>query len=241
MKKLVLVTGGTRGIGYAISVALHECGYEVAANYARNDDKAKELTAKYGIRTYKWDVADFDECVKSVKEIEQDFGRTISILVNNAGIVRDGMMHKVTYKHWQEVIDTNLTSCFNMSKAVIGNMREEGFGRIINISSINALCGQMGQTNYSAAKAGVLGFTKSLAKESAAKGVTVNAIAPGYIQTDMLEHIPYEIMEAIIEQIPVKRLGKPEEIARVVTFLASENSGFITGETISVNGGQHME
>jgi acetoacetyl-CoA reductase len=240
MSRLALVTGGTRGIGAAISIALKEAGYNVAANYASNDAAAKKFSDVTGINIYKWDVADFDECARGVKEITSDFGQSIDTLINNAGITRDGMMHKVTFKQWHEVIKTNLDSCFNMSHAVINAMRDNSFGRIINISSINAQAGQIGQTNYSAAKAGILGFTRALARESAAKGITVNAIAPGYIDTEMVAAVPKEVLDKIINQIPVKRLGQPHEIARAVVFLAGDDAGFITGETLSINGGDHM-
>ncbi len=240
--KVAIVTGGTRGIGRSISIALKEAGYSVAANYAQNDEAAKKFTEETGISVYKWDIADFSACAENVEKIEKDLGGKTCVLVNNAGITRDGMLHKISsVDSWTDVIDTNLTSCFNMSKAVIESMRKENFGRIINVSSINALAGQLGQTNYSAAKAGILGFTKALARESASKNITVNAIAPGYIKTEMLDAVPTDVLEAIIAQIPVKRLGKPEEIARTVVFLASPESGFITGETISVNGGHHMQ
>jgi acetoacetyl-CoA reductase len=241
MTRLALVTGGTRGIGASISIGLYEAGYKVAANYAQNDSKAREFAKEYGVSAYKWDVTDFNACIDNVKRIEDDFGQEVSILINNAGIIRDGVLHKMEQKNWQEVVDTNLSTCFNTCRAVINSMRDNNFGRIVNISSINALCGQVGQTNYAAAKAGVLGFTKSLAKENAAKNITVNAIAPGYIKTDMLGAIADTIIETIVKQIPVRRLGKPEEIARAVLFLVHEDAGFITGETLSINGGHHME
>lgn len=241
MARIALVTGGTRGIGAAIAIGLKQAGYKVAANYAANDEAAAKFKAEYGIAVYKWDVADADSCAQGVAQIAKDFGGNVDILVNNAGITRDGMMHKMSVLDWHKVIETNLTSCFYMSKAVIDTMRSGGFGRIINISSINAQAGQMGQTNYSAAKAGMLGFTKALALESAFKGVTVNAIAPGYINTEMVAAVPENVLKSIIAKIPVGRLGKPEEIARAVLFLASDDAGFITGETLSVNGGHHME
>ena len=241
MTRLALVTGGTRGIGEVISTALKAAGYQVAANYASNEEMARKFHKATGIGVYKWDVSDFNACAEGVKQIEKDYGMPVDILVNNAGITRDGMLHKVTPEHWHQVIETNLTSCFNMSHAVIKSMREREFGRIINISSINALSGQVGQTNYSSAKAGILGLTRALARESAAKCITVNAVAPGYIRTDMSKAVPPQIMEQIIAQIPVKRIGEPHEVARCVVFLASDDAGFITGETLSVNGGHHME
>lgn len=239
-KGLALVTGGTRGIGRAICIALKKDGYDVAANYASNDDVAIKFAQDTGIKVYKWDVAKYDECEKNLKLIQQDFKKPVTILINNAGITRDSMLHKMKSHYWEDVINTNLSSCFNMSNAVISIMRENNYGRIINISSINGQAGQVGQTNYSAAKAGIIGFTKALARESAAKGITVNAIAPGYIKTEMTEIMQSDVLEEITQKIPVKRLGTPEEIARVVTFLANRDSGFITGETISVNGGHYM-
>lgn len=241
MKKLALVTGGTRGIGAHISKAMQKAGYQVAANYAANDEAANAFAKETGIKVYKWDVASFKECAKSIKKIQADFGCDIDVLVNNAGIIKDSMLHKMPEENWHGVISTNLDSCYNTCHAVLPAMREKGFGRIINISSINAQAGQVGQTNYSAAKAGILGFTKALAREAASKGITVNAIAPGYIKSDMTDAVPTSVMEAIIAQIPVKRLGYPEEIARAVVFLADEHAGFITGETLSINGGHHME
>jgi len=241
MKRLALVTGGTRGIGAHISKALLKAGYNVAANYAYNDEVAHEFSKETGIKVYKWDVASFKECAKSIKKIKTDFDQEIEILVNNAGIIKDSMLHKMPEENWRDVLSTNLDSCYNTCHAIVPSMRDNGFGRIINISSINALAGQVGQTNYSAAKAGILGFTKALARENAAKGITVNAIAPGYIKSDMTDAIPTSVMEAIISQIPVKRLGCPEEIASAVVFLAAADAGFITGETISINGGHHME
>lgn len=240
-KKLAIVTGGTRGIGKAISMMMKQSGYEVIANYAHNDQSAIEFEKETGIVSMKWDVADFSECKRHIKEIEQRYGKPVSILINNAGITKDAMMHKMDSAAWGEVINTNLTSCFNMCHAVINSMREMQFGRIVNISSINGLAGMVGQTNYSAAKAGVMGFTKALAKESASKGITVNAIAPGYIKTDMTDMVPQAVLEKITEQIPVKRLGNPYEIARAVVFLVSDDAGFITGETISINGGHYMQ
>lgn len=241
MARIALVTGGTRGIGAAICKALKEAGYKVATNFHSNDEAAKAFEKETGVAVFKWDVSKFEECQKGVAEVKAKLGGDVEILVNNAGITRDGMMHKMSESDWHKVIETNLTSCFSMSKAVIEPMRAAGFGRIINISSINAQAGQMGQTNYSAAKAGLLGFTKALARESAFKGITVNAIAPGYINTEMVAAVPEEVMKKIVSQIPVGRIGKPEEIARAVLFLAADEAGFITGETISVNGGHHME
>ena len=240
IKKLAIVTGGTRGIGKAISIMLKQSGYEVIANYGHNDQSAIEFEKETGIASMKWNVADFTECERCIKQIEQKHGKPVAILVNNAGITKDAMMHKMESGAWEDVINTNLNSCFNMCHAVINSMRENGFGRIVNISSINGLAGMVGQTNYSAAKAGVMGFTKALAKESAGKGITVNAIAPGYIKTDMTDMVPQAVLEKITEQIPVKRLGNPNEIARAVVFLVADDAGFITGETISINGGHYM-
>ncbi len=240
MSKLAIVTGGVRGIGAAISIALKEYGYDVVANYEQNHQLAEEFSQKHAIKTISWDVADFEECKKNVAMIEKAFGKNVSVLVNNAGITRDSMMHKMELLQWRHLIDVNLSSCFNMCRAVIDGMRTNQFGRIISVSSINAQAGQIGQTNYSASKAGVIGFTKALAKESAAKGITVNCVAPGYIDTDMMKTVPNEILEAIINATPVKRLGLPEEIARAIMFLVDDKSGFITGETLSINGGYHM-
>jgi acetoacetyl-CoA reductase len=240
-KRLALVTGGTRGIGRAIAVGLRDAGYEVAANYGSNEEVARNFQKETGIRAYKWDVANFKACNDGARAIEDDTGMAIDVLVNNAGITRDGMMHKATPEAWRDVIDTNLTSCFNMSHAVIKPMREREFGRIINISSINGLSGQAGQTNYSSAKAGILGLTRALALESAAKNITVNAIAPGYIETEMSQAVAPHILEGIISHIPVRRLGQPDEVARCVVFLADDGAGFITGETLSVNGGHYMD
>lgn len=240
MSQLAIVTGGTRGIGRAISEALKNDGYTVIANYINNDECAKKFTQETDIKTVKWNVADFEECQYNVKAISEQYQLPVSILINNAGISRDSMLHKLEYEKWFEVLNTNLNSCFNMCKSVINMMREQNYGRIINISSINAQAGNVGVSNYSAAKAGMLGLTKSLAKESASKGITVNAVAPGYVDTELLANVSSKVMEEIINQIPVKRLGKPEEIARLVKFLASPESGFITGETISINGGHNM-
>ncbi|WP_394691639.1 acetoacetyl-CoA reductase [Hoeflea sp.] len=240
MSKVAIVTGGSRGIGAAISIALKEAGYTVAANYAGNDEAAAKFTAETGIKTYKWSVADYDACVAGIAQVEADLG-PVAVLVNNAGITRDGMFHKMTPQAWNEVINTNLTGLFNMTNPVWGGMRERKFGRVINISSINGQKGQAGQVNYSAAKAGDIGFTRALAQEGARAGITVNAICPGYIGTDMVRAIDEKVLnERIIPQIPVGRLGEPEEIARAVVFLAADDAGFITGSTISANGGQYF-
>lgn len=237
--RVALVTGGTRGIGAAIAKALREKGHKVAVTYHGNDERAKAFTAETGIPAFKWDVADFDACQAGVARVEAELG-PVDILVNNAGITRDATLVKMTREMWEEVIATNLSSCFNMAKAVFPGMRERGFGRIVNISSINGQAGQYGQTNYAAAKAGMIGFTKALALEGARYNVTVNAVAPGYIDTDMVAAVPQHVLEKIIARIPVGRLGKPEEIARAVVFLTDDEAGFITGATIAVNGGQHM-
>jgi len=240
MGRVALVTGGSRGIGAAISVALKDAGYTVAANYAGNDEAAKKFTDETGIKTYKWSVADYDACVAGIAQVEDDLG-PVEVLVNNAGITRDAMFHKMTPQQWREVVDTNLSGLFNMTHPVWPGMRERKFGRIINISSINGQKGQMGQANYASAKAGDLGFTKSLAQEGARAGITVNAICPGYIGTEMVRAIDEKVLnERIIPQIPVGRLGEPEEIARAVLFLAAEDAGFMTGSTISANGGQYF-
>ncbi|MBV2185043.1 MAG: acetoacetyl-CoA reductase, partial [Rhizobium sp.] len=232
--------GGTRGIGAAISIALKNAGYRVAANYAGNDEKAKAFEAETGIRALKWDVSIYEACAEGIAKVEAELG-PVEILVNNAGITRDAMFHKMTPGQWNEVINTNLTGVFNMTHPVWSGMRDRNFGRVITISSINGQKGQMGQANYSAAKAGDLGITKALAQEGAAKGITVNAICPGYIGTEMVRAIPEKVLnERIIPQIPVGRLGEPEEIARIVVFLASDDAGFITGSTISANGGQFV-
>lgn len=240
MNRLALVTGGIRGIGAATVLALKNSGYEVVANYHREHQIAEKFSSQHGIKVLAWDVSNIEECKRFTKQITEEAGRPISILVNNAGITRDAMMHKMDLSYWQQVIDVNLNSCFNMSSCVIETMRNQQYGRIINISSVNAQAGQVGQTNYSASKAGIIGFTKALARESAAKGITVNAICPGYITTDMVKAMPDHVLEQIVALIPVKRLGKPEEIARVVAFIASEESGYITGETFSINGGYYM-
>ena len=239
MARVAVVTGGSRGIGEAISVGLKEAGYTVAATYAGNVEKAKAFTDKTGIPAYKFDVGDFAQCEAALKQIESEVG-PIDVLVNNAGITRDGTLHKMTPEQWNDVIQADLTSCFNLCRLVVEGMRNRGFGRIINISSVNGQAGQLGQTNYSAAKAGMIGFTKALAKEGAFKGITVNAICPGYINTEMVAAVPEKVLEKIIATIPVGRLGEAHEIARTVVFLADDNAGFITGSTLSVNGGQHM-
>ncbi len=240
MTRVALVTGGTRGIGAAIAVALKESGASVAVSYAGNDDAATAFTEETGIKAYKWSVADYDECVAGIAEVEAELG-PVDILVNNAGITRDGMFHKLTREAWQAVIDTNLNGVFNMTHPIWPGMRSRKFGRVINISSINGQKGQMGQVNYSASKAGDIGFTKALAQEGAFAGITVNAICPGYIGTEMVRAVPEKVLnEKIIPQIPVGRLGEPEEIARCVVFLASDDAGFITGSTLTANGGQFV-
>jgi len=239
MSRVALVTGGSRGIGEAISLALKDAGYTVVATYAGNDDAAKKFSESTGIPTYKFDVGSFDQCQQAIGKIESEVG-PIEVLVNNAGITRDGTMHKMTFEQWDAVIQTNLTSCFNMCRGVIDGMRERGFGRIVNIGSINGQAGQYGQVNYAAAKSGIHGFTKALAQEGAAKGITVNAIAPGYIATEMVRAVPENVLEKIVARIPVGRLGEASEIARGVKFLVSDDAGFITGSTLSINGGQHM-
>ena len=239
MARVAIVTGGTRGIGEAISIALRDAGMTVAANYAGNEERAKAFTDRTKIRTYKWDVSDFDACQQGVRQVEADLG-PIDILVNNAGITRDSTMRKMDHAKWQDVIDTNLGGCFNMAKAVFEGMTSRGYGRIVNIGSINGQAGQYGQVNYAAAKSGIHGFTKALAQEGARSGVTVNAIAPGYIDTDMVAAVPDEVLQKIVARIPVGRLGRADEIARGVAFLCDENGGFITGSTLSINGGQHM-
>jgi acetoacetyl-CoA reductase len=239
MARVAIVTGGTRGIGEAISIALRDMGMEVAANYAGNDERAREFTERTGIKAYKWNVGDFDACQEGVRQVENDFG-PVDILVNNAGITRDATMRKMDHSKWQEVIDVNLGGCFNMAKAVFDGMTGRGYGRIVNIGSINGQAGQYGQVNYAAAKSGIHGFTKALAQEGARFGVTVNAIAPGYIDTDMVAAVPEDVLAKIVARIPVGRLGRAEEIARGVAFLCDENGGFVTGSTMSINGGQHM-
>ena len=239
MTRVALVTGGSRGIGAAISVALKKAGYTVAANYAGNDEAAQKFKAETGIPVYKWSVADYDACAAGIKQVEADLG-PISVLVNNAGITRDAMFHRMTREQWKEVIDTNLNGLFNMTHPLWSGMRDRKFGRIVNISSINGQKGQMGQANYSAAKAGDIGFTKTLAQEGARAGITVNAICPGYIGTEMVRAVPEKVLETIVAAIPAGRLGEPEEIARCVVFLASDDAGFITGSTLTANGGQYM-
>jgi acetoacetyl-CoA reductase len=240
MSRVALVSGGTRGIGAAISKGLKAAGYKVAANYAGNDEAAAKFKSETGIAVYKWDVSSFDACSEGIKKVEADLG-PVEVLVNNAGITRDAMLHRMTVEQWNQVITTNLNSLFNMCRPVIEGMRTRKFGRIINISSINGQKGQMGQTNYSAAKAGDIGFTKALAQESAKAGITVNAICPGYINTEMVQAVPKEVLEKnILPAIPVGRLGEPEEIARCVVFLAGEDAGFITGSTMTVNGAQYI-
>ena len=238
MSRVAVVTGGTRGIGAAISLALKNAGYQVAANYAGNDEAAKAFHEETGIAVFKWDVSDYSACTEGLARVAAEIG-PVDVLVNNAGITRDTMFHKMTPQQWHDVINTNLTGLFNMTHQVWTGMRERSFGRIVNISSINGQKGQMGQVNYSAAKAGDLGFTKALAQEGAAKNITVNAICPGYIGTEMVLAVPEKVLnERIIPQIPVGRLGEPQEIARCVVFLVSDDAGFITGSTLSANGGQ---
>lgn len=239
MARVAIVTGGTRGIGEAISIALKDMGLTVAANYAGNEERAKAFTERTGIKSYKWDVSDYDACQEGVRQVERELG-PVDVLVNNAGITRDSTMRKMDHARWQEVIDTNLGGCFNMAKAVFDGMTSRGYGRIVNIGSINGQAGQYGQVNYAAAKSGIHGFTKALAQEGARFGVTVNAVAPGYIDTDMVAAVPEDVLAKIVARIPVGRLGKADEIARGVAFLCDENAGFITGSTLSINGGQHM-
>jgi acetoacetyl-CoA reductase len=240
MARVAVVSGGTRGIGEAISKALKTAGYKVAANYGGNDEAAQKFKAETGIPVYKWDVSSYESCAAGLKQVGADLG-PVEILVNNAGITRDSMFHRMTPEQWSAVINTNLNSLFNMCRPVIEGMRERKFGRIINISSINGQKGQIGQTNYSAAKAGDIGFTKALAQESARSGITVNAICPGYIATEMVKAVPKEVLEKnILPLIPLGRLGEPEEVARCVLFLASDDAGLITGATLTANGGQYM-
>lgn len=240
MTNLAIVTGGTRGIGAAISLALHNGGYQVVANYHNNQQSALDFQKQHGIIVKNWDVSDHHACGKAVEEIEKEFGQTVSILVNNAGITHDKMLHKMLFEEWDKVVRTNLNSCFNMCSSTINQMREQNYGRIVNISSINAQTGQVGQTNYAASKAGIIGFTKSLARESVNKNITVNCIAPGYINTDMAAKIPKSVLDEIVGSIPIKRLGKPSEIANAVMFLVGPESEFTTGQTISINGGHNM-
>ena len=239
MGHVAIVTGGSRGIGEAISVALCDAGHTVAATYAGNSEAAKRFEDRTGIRSYKFDVSDFEACQNAVERISADLG-PVGILVNNAGITRDGTMHRMSFDQWNAVLQTNLSSCFNMSRCVIDGMRERGFGRIVNIGSVNGQAGQYGQVNYAAAKSGIHGFTKALAQEGASKGVTVNAIAPGYIDTDMVRAVPEKVLEKIVATIPVGRLGHASEIAKGVLFLVDDELGFMTGSTLSINGGQHM-
>jgi len=240
MSRLALVTGGVRGIGAAIARALRADGHRVAVTYHGNEAAAESFRKETGIPAYKWDVADYDACLKGVAGVVSDFGAPVEILVNNAGITRDCMFHKMSPEQWRTVIDTDLVSSFNMTRMVIGQMRDAGFGRVIGISSINAQKGQAGQVNYCAAKAGMIGFTKALALETASRGITVNAVAPGYIATDMVSAVPPEVMAKIVAQIPVGRLGHAEEIAGLVRYLASDAASFVTGATFAANGGQYL-
>ena len=237
--RVAVVTGGTRGIGRAISENLRDAGYVVAATYAGNDEAAAKFKEETGIAVYKFDVADFEACQAAVAQITADLG-PVDVLVNNAGITRDTTIHRMTFEQWNSVIQTNLASCFNMCRSVIESMRERNFGRIVNIGSINGQAGQYGQVNYAAAKSGIHGFTKALAQEGAAKNVTVNAIAPGYVDTEMVRAVPEHVLEKIIAKIPVGRLGQANDIARGVLFLVADDAGFVTGSTLSINGGQHM-
>ena len=239
MARVALVSGGTRGIGAAISRRLHEAGYKVAANYGGNDEAARHFNAETGIKTYKWDVGDYETCKAGVAKITAEFG-PIEILVNNAGITRDSTIFRMTPEQWRAVLDTNLSSCFNLCSLVVNGMREKKFGRIVNIGSINGQAGQYGQVNYAAAKSGIHGFTKALAQEGARFNITANAVAPGYVDTDMVRAVPADILEKIIARIPVGRLGRADDIARTVLFLVADDADFITGSTVSVNGGQHM-
>lgn len=239
MTRVALVTGGTRGIGRAISERLKADGFAVAANYGGNDEAAKACADEIGVKVYKFDVGDYDACAAGVAAIEKDLG-PIDVLVNNAGITRDATLHRMTREQWDEVIRVDLTSAFNLCRLTIEGMRERGFGRIVNISSINGQKGQIGQVNYSAAKAGLIGFTKALAQESAKKGITVNVVCPGYIDTEMVQAVPEKVLEGIIATIPVGRLGKAEEIAGCVSFLAGDDAGFVTGSTLTANGGQFI-
>ena len=239
MARVAVVTGGTRGIGEAISIALKGAGYVVVANYAGNDERAQAFSDRTGIPSYKWDVSSFEDCVAGIRKIEAEFG-AVEVVVNNAGITRDATMKRMNRQAWDEVLDTNLGGCYNMCKAAWDGMLARGFGRIVNIGSINGQAGQYGQVNYAAAKSGIHGFTKALGQEGAAKGITVNAIAPGYIDTDMVAAVPAEVLAKIVARIPVGRLGKADEIARGVLFLVADEGGFITGSTLSINGGQHM-
>ena len=239
MARVAVVTGGTRGIGAAISISLRDKGFTVAANYGGSDDKARAFTEKTGIKSYKWNVADHEACLQGCAAVAAELG-PIDVVVNNAGITRDGTLMKMSWDAWDEVIRVNLGGCFNMAKATFAGMKERGFGRFVQIGSINGQAGQYGQVNYAAAKSGIHGFTKALAQEGAKFGITANAIAPGYIDTDMVSAVPPEVLAKIVAKIPVGRLGQASEIARAVAFLVSEDAGFITGSTMSVNGGQHM-
>ncbi len=239
MTRVAIVTGGTRGIGEAVSLALQAEGMTVAATYAGNDDKARAFTDRTGIKAFRFDVSDYEACQAGVAEIEGAVG-PIDVLVNNAGITRDGTLLKMSYDDWKAVVDTNLGGCFNMAKAVFEGMRSRKYGRIVNIGSINGQAGQYGQVNYAAAKSGIHGFTKALAQEGAKAGITVNAIAPGYIDTDMVAAVPADVLTKIVARVPVGRLGRADEIARGVVFLVGEDAGFVTGSTLSINGGQHM-
>ena len=241
MKKLALVTGGTRGIGAAIARKLQKDGFEVVTTYIGKPDEANAFTKGTGIKTYKFDVAYFESCKEAIEKIEKEFGSSIDVVVNNAGITKDRFLHKMSPDEWNAVINTNLNSCFNITRNVIENMRQKKFGRIISISSINGLKGQIGQANYSAAKAGIIGFSKAIALENANKGITVNVIAPGYVGTDMVKKIDPTILKGIVSQIPVGRLAEPSEIAALASYLSSDNAGFITGATFSINGGQYMQ
>jgi acetoacetyl-CoA reductase len=237
--RVAVVTGGTRGIGGAISEALAGAGYKVAANFVGSTERAREFQDRTGIATFRFDVGDFEASREGVKRIEQELG-PVDVLVNNAGITRDGTLHRMAFDSWDEVIRTNLTSCFNMCRHVIEGMRERRFGRIVNIGSVNGQAGQYGQVNYAAAKSGIHGFTKALAQEGAKVNVTVNAVAPGYVNTDMVRAVPEKVLEKIIERIPVGRLGETSDIVRAVLFLVADDADFMTGSTLSVNGGQHM-
>ena len=239
MARVAIVTGGTRGIGQAICMRLQKQGHVVIASYAGNEEKAKAFTKDTGIPAYRWDVGDHEACIHNCNDIAAEHG-PIDIVINNAGVTRDGVLHRMTFEDWNEVMRINLGGCFNMAKATFPGMRERGWGRIVNIGSINGQAGQYGQVNYAAAKSGIHGFTKALAQEGAKFGVTVNAIAPGYIDTDMVAAVPPAVLEKIVAKIPVGRLGMAEEIARGVAFLTSDNGGFVTGSTMSINGGQHM-
>ena len=239
MARVAVVTGGTRGIGRAIAEALYHAGFKVASVYGGNDEAARRFTGETGFKSFRFDVSDYTACEAGVKRIAEELG-PVDVLVNNAGITRDAVLHRMSPEQWGAVIATNLTSCFNMCRVVIDGMRERNFGRIVNIGSINGQAGQYGQVNYAAAKSGIHGFTKALAQEGAGKGITVNAVAPGYIDTDMVRAVPANVLEKIVARIPTGRLGQADEIARTVLFLVADESGFITGSTLSVNGGQHM-